>query len=56
MARRLPPKENPRSRVKVIPKAGNPTAGPAAIPAKWTLATVSRKGGQIQIRIGGKRS
>jgi hypothetical protein len=29
-------------------------AGPSAIPAKWTSATVSRKGGQIQIRMGGR--
>jgi len=29
--------------------------GPSAIPSKWTNATVSRKGGQIQIRIGGRR-
>jgi hypothetical protein len=27
---------------------------PAAIPARWTPATVSRKGGQIQIRMGGR--
>lgn len=34
----------------------NPTraAGPSAIPTKWTPATVSRKGGQIQIRMGGR--
>ena len=30
--------------------------GPSAIPAQWTPATVSRHGGQIQIRMGGKRS
>jgi hypothetical protein len=30
--------------------AHNP--GPSAIPARWTQATVSRKGGQIQIRMG----
>ena len=29
--------------------------GPSAIPAKWTPATVSRKGGQIQIRMGGRK-
>lgn len=34
------------------PKVGNPAAGPAAIPSRWTPATVSRKGGRIQIRIG----
>jgi hypothetical protein len=34
-------------------RTGNP-AGPSAIPAKWTPATVSRKGGQIQIRMGGR--
>jgi hypothetical protein len=28
--------------------------GHSAIPAKWTPATVSRKGGQIQIRMGGR--
>jgi hypothetical protein len=28
--------------------------GPSAIPARWTPATVSRKGGQIQIRMGGR--
>ena len=28
--------------------------GPSAIPAHWTRATVSRKGGQIQIRMGGR--
>jgi hypothetical protein len=33
-------------------REGNP--GPAAIPARWTPATVSRKGGQIQIRMGGR--
>jgi hypothetical protein len=33
----------------------NPTAGPSAIPTKWTPATVTRKGGQIQIRMGGSR-
>jgi hypothetical protein len=26
--------------------------GPSAIPTRWTSATVSRKGGQIQIRMG----
>lgn len=31
---------------------GNP--GPSAIPSKWTPAVVSRKGGQIQIRMGGR--
>jgi len=30
-------------------------AGPSAIPTKWTPAKVSRKGGQIQIRMGGGR-
>jgi hypothetical protein len=34
-------------------RAQNP-AGPSAIPTKWTKATVSRKGGQIQIRMGGR--
>jgi hypothetical protein len=29
-------------------------AGPSAIPTKWTPATVSRKGRQIQIRVGGR--
>ena len=29
--------------------------GPSALPSKWTRATVTRKGGQIQIRIGGRR-
>ena len=37
----------------VGPRAANP-AGPSAIPANWTPAVVSRKGGQIQIRMGGK--
>jgi hypothetical protein len=35
-----------------LPRTGNP--GPSAIPTKWTKATVSRKGGQIQIRMGGR--
>jgi hypothetical protein len=34
---------------------GGPKSNPSAIPAKWTPATVSRKGGQIQIRMGGRR-
>jgi hypothetical protein len=34
------------------PAHANP--GPSAIPARWTPATVSRKGGQIQIRMGGR--
>jgi hypothetical protein len=33
----------------------NPNPGPSALPSKWTKATVMRKGGQIQIRIGGRR-
>jgi hypothetical protein len=34
---------------------GRKNPGPSAIPAKWTPATVSRKGRQIQIRIGGRK-
>lgn len=30
-------------------------AGPSAIPTKWTPASITRKGRQIQIRIGGRR-
>ena len=32
---------------------GNP--GPSALPSRWTPATVTRKGGKIQIRVGGGR-
>ena len=35
-------------------KAKRQNPDPSAIPAKWTPATVSRKGGQIQIRMGGR--
>jgi hypothetical protein len=33
----------------------NPPAGVEAIPTKWTKATISTRGGQVQIRTGGRR-
>ena len=36
-------------------KAARANPGPSALPSKWTRATVTRKGGKIQIRIGGRR-
>jgi hypothetical protein len=41
------------ARVTIASYQRNP-AGPSAIPGRWTPATVSRKGGQIQIRMGGR--
>jgi hypothetical protein len=38
----------------VMPRRPTANPGPSAIPTKWTPATVSRKGGQIQIRMGGR--
>jgi hypothetical protein len=40
-------------RVKML-KSPVQNPGPSAIPARWTPATVSRKGGQIQIWMGGR--
>mgnify|MGYP001351484967 CR=1 FL=1 len=44
------------TREKIEMGQQNPTrtGGPSAIPTKWTPATVSRKGRQIQIRMGGR--
>jgi len=35
-------------------KAARANPGPSALPSKWTPATITRRGRQIQIRMGGR--